>query len=102
MAGIRDAVAADHHAIHANRETLAQYQALAQKLEAQVGHIVANCKLSREADANLHVLLGDIVSGVERMKGTDRAQSRAGAVQIVGALQTYPKYFDHPAWRGLE
>lgn len=71
-------------------------------MDEQVGYIVANYKLSPEADAKLHVILADLIAGSDLMKGADKAKSREGAVKIIGALQIYPKCFEHPGWRGLE
>jgi hypothetical protein len=102
MGAIRDAVAAQHHAIHLNQASIAKYQALAKTVDEQIAYMVANCKLSPEADANLHVILADIIAGSDLMKGQDKAKSRDGAVRIMAALETYPKYFDHSGWRGLE
>jgi hypothetical protein len=102
MVGVRDAIAAQHAAIHADRATAAQYQALAGKIDGQIADIVQNCKLPPEADAQLHVILTDIIGGSDLMKGADEAKRRQGAVMVVEALGNYPQYFDHPGWRPLE
>lgn len=102
MTAIRDAVAADHRAIHGNTETAAQYQALAARIDAQVADIVKNCKLAPAADAQFHVILADLVAASEQMKSSDAEKRRQGAVKVVGALGAYPRYFDHPGWRPLE
>lgn len=102
MSAIRDAVAADHRAIHTDKETAAQYNALAGKIDGRIAYIVENCKLAPEADAQLHVVLAEIIAGSDLMKGADPAKRKEGAVKIVGALGTYPQYFDHPGWRALE
>lgn len=102
MTAIRDAVAADHQAIHGNTESAEQYRALAGKIDAQIASIVQDCKLAPAADAQLHVLLSDIVGGSEQMKGAAAQNRRQGAARVVGALETYPRYFDHPGWRPLE
>jgi hypothetical protein len=101
MAQIRDAVAANHEAIHANRATAAQYRALAAKVDDRLAYIVANCKLKPEADASLHVILTDMIAGSDQMKGADASKRRAGALKVIAGLDAYPKYFDHPGWRGL-
>ncbi len=101
MAQIRDAVVANHDAIHANRATVAQYQALAAKVDDRLAYIVANCKLNPQADANLHVILTDMIAGSDQMKGSDPSKRRAGALKVIAGLESYPKYFDHPGWRGL-
>ena len=100
MAAIRNAFDADHGRIHAGEQTDAQYDALAARIETQVGGIVAACKLPAAADTQLHYVVGDLLQGVALMHGQDPAQSRhAGAARVHGALLAYPEYFDDPAWR---
>jgi hypothetical protein len=102
MSAVRNAVAVDVNAIHTGKQSDAGYEALAGKVEAQVSYIVQNCKLKPEADAQLHVLIGEMMQGLDIMRGKDaQAQRRQGAERIVGALDTYPKFFDHPGWRPL-
>ena len=102
MGQIRKAVSADKKAIHAGKESDADYEALAGKVEGQVSYIVQNCKLKPEADAQLHVLIGEMMQGVDIMRGKDPKSGRElGAEKIVTALNTYPKYFHHPGWEPL-
>lgn len=102
MAAVRNAVSADMKAIHTGKQSDAGYEALAGKVEAQVSYIVDNCKLKPEADAQLHVLIGEMMQGLDIMRGKDtQAARRQGAEKIVGTLDTYPKFFDHPGWRPL-
>jgi hypothetical protein len=98
---VRDALAAEHAAIHAGKASPAQYQALAAKIDEQIAYIVANCKLKPEADAQLHLIITDLIAGSDAMKSGDKTQGREGAVTAIGALQKYPKYFDHPGWKGI-
>lgn len=99
MANIRGAFEADHPAIHAGRQTDAQYDALAGKIEAEVNTIVAKCKLPADADAQLHYVVGDLLQGVSLMRGGDPSKSRHdGAHRVHVALDAYGKYFDDPAW----
>ena len=101
MAAIQAAFDADHPAIHAGKETDAQYAALAGRIEAQVQAIVANCKLPPAADANLHYVIADLLQGVSLMRGEDPQRTRHdGAALVHGALLAYPKYFDDPGWKG--
>lgn len=102
MGEIRKVVGADKKAIHAGKETDAGYEALAGKVEGQVSYIVQNCKLKPEADAQLHLLIGEMMQGVNIMRGKDpQSRRELGAEKIVTALNTYPKYFDHPVWKPL-
>lgn len=101
MSEIRALVDAQHEAIHKGRLKPAEYAALGERIEAQVGYVVANCKLDPKADANLHVIIEEILEGVEAMKGKDKKSPQAGAGRVVSALNQYGKYFDHPGWTRL-
>jgi ABC-type glycerol-3-phosphate transport system substrate-binding protein len=103
MAAIRAAFEADHPAIHAGKETDAQYAALADRIEASVKDMIAQCKLPPAADANLHLIIADLLQGVGFMRGQDPARSRHdGAARVHGALLAYPKFFDDPGWPAQE
>jgi hypothetical protein len=98
IAAIRSAFHQDHPRIHAGKQTDAQYDALANSIEREVNQIVARCKLPPSADAQLHLVVGDLLQGVALMRGSDPARSRHdGAALVHGALRAYPKYFDDPA-----
>lgn len=100
MAEIHAAFEADHPAIHARKETDAQYEALAGRIESQVNAIVANCKLPPAADANLHYVIADLLQGVSLMRGQDPQRSRHdGAALVHGALRAYGQFFDDPHWK---
>jgi hypothetical protein len=99
MAAIRSAFDAEHPAIHAGKETDAQYAALAHRIQAQVSLIVANCHLPAAADANLHYVIADLLQGIAFMQGQDPARTRHdGAALVHGALVAYGKYFEDPDW----
>jgi hypothetical protein len=79
-----------------------KYAALAGKVNAEVAGIVQNCKLEPEADAQLHLVIADILAGVEAMEGKVPGESRrAGAEKIGRALQAYGEHFDHAGWKNL-
>jgi hypothetical protein len=100
MASIRAAFDADHPSIHTGKQTDAQYAALAAHIDQQVKSIVANCRLPAEADANLHLVIADLLQGVSLMRGEDPQRSRHdGAALVHGALNAYGQYFDDPAWK---
>lgn len=102
MQAIRAALAADLPAIHRNQLRPARYDALAQKVNAEVAAIVQNCKLDKEADAQLHLLIAEILAGAEAMQArTPAAARRGGAERIAAALNQYGRFFAHPGWRNL-
>ena len=101
-AEIRNAIAANKDAIHAGKLTDAAYDALAAKIDAQVSYVVTNCKLPPQADAQLHLVLAQVMQGTSAMKGKEKTMSRrAGVESIVQALDAYSKHFDHPGWKKL-
>ncbi len=103
MTEIRNAVAADQDAIHAGKMSAARYDALAKKIDGQLADVVQNCKLPPAADAQLHLVLAEVIRGQEAIKGQDKKlDRRAGVVKVIGALDAYNKHFDHPGWRGLK
>lgn len=103
MRNIRQAMAGALHDIHENRLPAKGYAKLAQKVEAEVGNIVANCKLGTQADEQLHIVIGDLMGGAERMAGKVKGGKRQdGAVQVIGALEKYASYFDDPEFKPIE
>ena len=102
MSRIRDALTAELPAIHSGKATTEQYRALAQKTNDQIAFMVKNCKLDREADAMLHLVLADIIAGADAMIGQGSSEAHKGAAKIAHALENYATYFDHPGWRSLK
>ena len=95
MAGIRAAMEASLPTIHDGKLPVAGYNQLAEKVGAQVGGIVAECKLEPTADAQLHLVVAQMLEGVDVMQGKQRQVKRqAGAVKVLTALEQYGKYFD--------
>ena len=102
MGEIRHTMASSLHAIHDNTLPAKAYDGLAQKVEGAVGEIIANCKLPPAADAQLHIVVADLLAGAEQMAGKDKEAGRMdGAVKVVGALDNYGKYFDDPGFKPL-
>ncbi|KAB2844803.1 MAG: hypothetical protein F9K47_02390 [Burkholderiales bacterium] len=102
MESIRSAMDASLHDIHENKLTPAKYAELAKKVDGEVAGIVAHCKLEPAADAQLHLVIAEILNGVETMQGkSKKAKRQAGAVQVVAALEQYGKFFEHAGWQGI-
>lgn len=102
MNEIRSAFAAKQEAIHAGKLTPAEHKALGGVAEAQVANIVAQCKLEPAADANLHLIIAELVAGADALQGKSPATPAAGATQVVHAMNEYGRYFDHPGWLPLD
>ena len=101
MGVIRADLAAKLPAIRAGKLEPVEAKALGDKVEAQVGYIVANCKLPPEADANLHVVVAELVAAADGLKSAEKKHTREAGLRAVKAANTYGKYFDHPQWRPL-
>lgn len=87
--------------IHHKRFTAPQYQQFSQVLQQEVNHIVANCKLTPEADAQFHLVLAAMMQSQQAMAKDDVDLQRQGAVQLLRALQRYPDYFQDDAFLPL-
>jgi hypothetical protein len=84
--------------IRAVLSTRQKPEALAELINAEVAYIVQNCKLPEDADAQLHLLIAELLAGADAMKGE---HPREGAEQVAKALNQYGEFFDHPGWRKL-
>ena len=101
MNEIRNALAAKRDALHTGKLTLTEYKALGGTVETQVATIVAQCKLEPAADANLHLIIAELVAGADAMQGKSKATPAAGVAQVVHAVNQYGTYFNHPGWKPL-
>jgi hypothetical protein len=71
-------------------------EALAELVTAEAAYIVQNCKLPEDADAQLHLIIAELLAGADEMKGERGGE---GVERVVKALDQYGTYFDHPGWR---
>lgn len=99
MTEIRTLMADALPQIHAGRFATTDYTRLAGGISDRIEHLAANCQLPPDADAQLHLVLARIIDGTERMKDARKAQD--GAVAIIGAMDSYGRYFSHPGWQPL-
>lgn len=67
---------------------------LAGVVSGQVQFLIANCKLEPDADAQLHTVIGQMMSAAEAMVGD--AVSADGVPRLHAAVQLYGDYFEHP------
>jgi hypothetical protein len=94
MGEMRSAMERSLGRIQAGTFASADYVALADRLQQQVDYVTANCKLPEEADAQLHIVLAEILEGIDAIKaGSDRLQ---GALRTIVALEAYGRHFDDP------
>lgn len=97
MSDIRATMSMALPQIHLGQFTPEQYDVLADTVQERVDHVVRNCRLPEEADAQLHIVLMEIVDGTEAMRsGSDRL---GGSMRIIQAIEAYGRHFDHPGWK---
>ena len=101
MEQIRSAMALNLERMHRMEQTPAEYTALATTIRQQVNKIVTQCKLKPEADANLHIIIADLLTGADGMQKKSNSDPTNSVHKVIEALNTYGTYFDHPGWRNL-
>lgn len=102
MSRIRTLVEPQLGAAHASQLSPAQYAALAGQVETEVGGIVANCKLEPQADAMLHLLIGEIGAGTDAIAGKTPARTtQDGLIQVAAAVNDYARHFNHPGFKPI-
>ena len=102
MGGIRAQIVAHREGIQRSTLSQQQYRELAKEIKQYINTIVAECKLTPEADAMLHLVLADMLKGVDMLEGKGGSKPAEGAHKITDALNAYGRYFDHPGWRELK
>jgi len=103
MSGIQKSVTQTLPAAHSGKATPAQYDAFGKEVSAQVAYMVENCKLDPKADAQLHLIVADIMEGVEAAQGKQGEKKRAaGVVKVAQAANAYGKHFDHTGWQAIK
>ena len=103
MSGIQTSVTQTLPAAHAGKASAADYDAFGKDVTAQVTYMVENCKLAPQADAQLHIIVADLMAGVEAAQGKHGEKKRAsGVVKVAQAANAYGKHFDHAGWKAIQ
>src|SRR5690554_733487 len=100
MRKIRNAMSEQLDGIHANNLPQKKYNALAKEINNQIAYMIENCELEPAADAQLHIIIHDLMNGAETMQS--EASAQAGAVKVVGAIENYTRYFNDPKLKPLK
>lgn len=102
MGQIRNAMTDAHPGIHAGTLPDDDFTELANQVRAQVANMVANCQLPADADAQLHIVLGQLLNGATQMAGdSETATRKDGAHVIFGALTAYGEHFNDPDFQPI-
>lgn len=103
MNTIRELTAGTMASMYAGSATDATYAAAANRIDRQLSNIIQHCKLDPAADAQLHVLISEMMASSGVMAGKAPAKPRMdGLHRMAEALDAYGTHFAHPGWKGLE
>lgn len=84
-------------AAHASGQlTPAAATALSAAVQENVNNLIANCQLTPKADATLHVIIAELLTGAGQL--ADKSSTHDGLEKMERALRQYSEYFDHPGW----
>jgi hypothetical protein len=100
MSNIKTSIENNITEIHHKKFTREQYTGLSVEINSHLSYLFKHCKLPKDADAQLHVLLFKVMQGNEQMQSA--TNQRSGAIKIIKALQQYPQYFDDKNWQALQ
>jgi hypothetical protein len=99
MQRIRDAVALQLLAGKPPALPPTQAKVLADTVQENVTYLIQNCRLAPAADANLHLIINDLMTGAALL--TTDGHSAEGLAKLRDALREYPRHFNHPNWDPL-
>ncbi|WP_368640413.1 hypothetical protein ABRZ04_04105 [Castellaniella ginsengisoli] len=103
MGALHQIVSTGLDGAHANALKSDDYKKMSGEIMTQFTYIVENCKLEPEADAQLHILLGNISQGVNVIEGkVSGEQPEDGLIKMAQALNSYGSYFNHPNWESFD
>jgi hypothetical protein len=72
-------------------------QRAAGRMNEEIQKIFKTCKLTPKADANLHLVLAEMMKGTGALKDASLPAAEAYG-RISKALDLYGQHFDHPGW----
>lgn len=101
MKSIRMLLNAKLPSIQSGTLTPEESHAMGASIVADVTTIVAQCELLPSADANLHVILIELLTAAAALQGTSPFASAVAARQAVQIVNRYAEYFANRAWRPL-
>lgn len=101
MEEIRSALEEAHGHDHHGEASPAKYIELGRTMESQIASIVMNCKLEPAADANLHVVIGELNAAADAFKGANLDDAEEAMQRAARATRAYAKHFDHPGFKAL-
>jgi len=97
MEGIREAFVAIHDRVRDGEATSEDYRSLAEAIDEQVAYMFDSCHLDPEPDAQLHILLANLMQAADTLRGDDNHYP--GVHRVHQSLKAYSETFKHPGWK---
>ena len=99
MWAVRNALYEHREAIASDRLADGDARRLGEELERRAAAIVTECRLEPAADANLHIVIADLLAAADVLQGKAKTQPARGAGKAMRAAHMYAVYFEHPGWK---
>jgi hypothetical protein len=96
MQGIREVFVAIHDRVRDGEADSDDYKRLADAIDEQVQYMFANCHLDPEPDAQLHVILANLIQASETLRGEENHYP--GVHRVHQSLDAYGDTFRHEGW----
>lgn len=78
-----------------NKVAISDYQLFGKNLNDNINNIFKNCKLEPKADAQLHVIMAELLKASKELTSTSMiAKKKEAAHDILSNYKKYLKYFD--------
>ncbi len=78
----------------AGKMTLGEYNDFAAGLDKEIKYIFSNCKLSPAADAQLHIVLAQMLGAKEQLQGGKKVPAKQGFDKVLSAYKGYKTFFE--------
>lgn len=103
MKSLNDLARENLPAIHAGTFSDESYKKMGMAMVEQTNLIFKNCKLSPDADKELHKILINILNSEKVFMNKDQTVNKHDAfVSILNSLKLYGSYFQHDGWNSAE
>lgn len=103
MGAIRNEIQGQMKAVHKKTMTAGAYEKMSANIDKSVKLIFKDCKLTPDADAALHSILAEVMTGSTAMAtGADLDARLEGYLKVIQGIEQYARTFNDPTWKPIE